>query len=491
MIQYNQIDSPMSPQSFLRIIARRFKLMAAIFSGIVVAVVGTTFILPPTFKSEAKIIVNYQDDWEKLGANMGSRSSYDIVASELSILKTRGIIEPVVRALNLDQTAKAPRNDLERAQQHEEAVAQLRADLKAEREQDTNILVVTYGDRDPERAAAVVNAVVTQYIKRRPLISKDERALEFFDKLIQDLEGRIDVLDAKSQDYKSREKVLNPEKQAEILFTTLKDFDQEITRVRAARIAKESRLQAFQQQISNGYEISIPNTESGNSQSKTEYLNELRKTLLDLELKQNTMARKYTQKHPEMLVAARDIENTKQSIRREVNELIQAEETDVRAMKAQERELERNQERVNSSIKDMSRKEYELDKRTHSVEQLKTVLNSLITQREQALSAARKKEYLVQARLLEAAAIPFKPASPNKKLYAALGMMLGFIVSFGAAFFVEYFDHSVHTAEDAQYCLGIPVLATIQDIQHQALAQPQFVANQNIVFKELNHFVEN
>jgi len=139
----------------------------------------------------------------------------------------------------------------------------------------------------------------------------------------------------------------------------------------------------------------------------------------------------------------------------------------------------------------MTLKEYELDKRTHGVEQLKTVLNSLITQREQARAAARKKEYLVQARLLEAAAIPFKPASPNKRLYAALSLMLGFIVSFGAAFSVEYFDHSVHTAEDAQYCLGIPVLATIQDVQHQTLAQPKFVENNNIVFKELNQFVEN
>ena len=113
------------------------------------------------------------------------------------------------------------------------------------------------------------------------------------------------------------------------------------------------------------------------------------------------------------------------------------------------------------------------------------VLNSLITQREQALAAARKKEYLVQARLLEKAAVPYKAAAPNKRLYAALSLMLGFIVSFGVGFFVEYFDHSVHTAEDAHYCLGIPVLATIQDVQPRHLAQPEFVPNKNILFKEL------
>ena len=69
--------------------------------------------------------------------------------------------------------------------------------------------------------------------------------------------------------------------------------------------------------------------------------------------------------------------------------------------------------------------------------------------------------------------------------------MLGFFVSFSAAFIVEYFDHSVHTAEDAQYCLGIPVLATIQDVEPQTLAEPTVVANEHITFKELNHVVEN
>ena len=135
-------------------------------------------------------------------------------------------------------------------------------------------------------------------------------------------------MDAKSQDFKSREKVLIPEKQTQILFTTLADFDQEITRVRTERIAKESRLEVIRRQIKNGYEISLPNTESGNSLSKMEHLNELRKTLLDLELKRNSMARKYTEQHPDMLVAARDIENTKQNIKREVNELVRVEETD-------------------------------------------------------------------------------------------------------------------------------------------------------------------
>ena len=45
----------------------------------------------------------------------------------------------------------------------------------------------------------------------------------------------------------------------------------------------------------------------------------------------------------------------------------------------------------------------------------------------------------------------------------ALGFLMAIVVSFGTALFAEYFDHSVNTAEDAQHCLGLPILAVIPE----------------------------
>ena len=87
----------------------------------------------------------------------------------------------------------------------------------------------------------------------------------------------------------------------------------------------------------------------------------------------------------------------------------------------------------------------------------------LVRQREEAKITASKKEHLVQVRLIEPAVVPYHPAKPNRPLFAALAFILGFVVSFGFAFFIEYFDHSVNSVEDAQYCLGLPILASISD----------------------------
>ncbi|MBN1478920.1 GumC family protein [candidate division KSB1 bacterium] len=481
MIQYNQLDSPLSPQSFTSIIARRIRLVLFSFIAIFATVAVVTFTLPPVYEATARLIVSYQDDYEKM-ANPGTvRAPYDIIATEVAILKTRAIIEPVVSTLGL-----AVSNDITDVQHgHQQAVARLTKNLSVKREKDTSILIISYADQNPERAAQIVNESIRQYLLQRPALSKDESAVRFLNQQIKELEQRIDSLEIKSQIYKSETRVLAPEKQTQILFSTLAEFDQEITRVRTERIAKESRLQVIKQQLNQGQRISIPVTEASNSLSKMEYLNNLRKTELDLQLRKNVLAQKYTKKHPDMATVLQDIENIQTKIDKEIQEIIQLEETDVKAVQAQERELIRTRSQVARSIADLSKNEYELGKHTIGIDELKNVHATLIEQREHALAAARKKEHLVGARLIEEAVPPFQAARPNKKLVLAFGIMLASVLSFSAAFFVEYFDHAVHTAEDAQNCLGLPVLAIIQDVHPRALHQLEH-KQKAIAFKPLD-----
>jgi hypothetical protein len=42
--------------------------------------------------------------------------------------------------------------------------------------------------------------------------------------------------------------------------------------------------------------------------------------------------------------------------------------------------------------------------------------------------------------------------------------LLGFIISFGSAFFLEYFDHSINTVDDARNALGVPIIAAIPNL---------------------------
>ena len=452
-------------------------IILLMFTVIVGSIVGAAFLLPPTYRSTAKVMVNFQSDNEKaflLGLSpTGSRRDYDRLGSEVVIVKVRNILEPVVNALGLDkpEDGTAFASAEEAAMYHDKAIEKLEKKLKVEREKDTNVLSISYEDKNPALAARVVDKVITEYITQRPSLDRDDRAFDFFDKQIQVIKNQIDEIEKKGMEYKSRERVLLPDKQTQILFSSIAEFDKELTRIRAERISKEAKLKIIREQMTKGTSIVVPTTETSESMSRYDYVNELKKKLLDLDLKRNVLETQYTPKHPKLASVLAEIKETKKKLRAEVDEIIRAEETSIKALIAAESALAQRMNQVVNSVAKLSEQEYELGKLTIGIDDLKSVYSMLIRQREEARIASNKKEYLVQVRLLEPAMVPYKPVKPNKPLMAGLGVLLGLIVSLGFAFFLEYFDHSVNTAEDAQNCLGLPILAVIPDFQVRSTAQ--------------------
>ncbi len=471
MIEYSHYDSPMSPHSFLSIVHKRRMLILTLFVLVVGAATAAAFLLTPVYESSAKVMVNYPYDNEKahlLGLNnSSSRPEYDRLASELVIFKMRSVLEPVVNKLALDQPVEGEpvTTPQEAARLHDETIARVAKKLNVEREKNTNILNISYLDPDPRLAANIVDKVVTEYIEQRPALDRDDRAYQFFDEQINEIKSRIDDMERKQMHYKRQEHVLLPDQQSQILFSSLSDFDSELTQVRSKRISKEAKLKIIREQIASGKDIAIPTTETSESTSRHEYLNELKKTLLKLELRKATLEKKYTAKHPDLVNVVSDIRETKQSLEKEVNEIIQAEEASIKALMAQEQALVGSMNQVVNSVKHLSQQEYELGKLSIGIDDMRMVYSMLLRQREEARISASKKEYLVQVRLLEPALVPYAPAKPNKPLFITLGFVLGIFVSFGFAFFLEYFDHSVNTVEDAHHCLGLPILAAIPDFR--------------------------
>ncbi|HPG38506.1 MAG TPA: GumC family protein [bacterium] len=481
MLDYNKYDSPISTFSFMNILLKRRKVMVISFVLIVASFVGAAFILPPVYRSSAKVLVNYQSENEKaylLGVNQtDGQQRFDKIGAELVIMKMRSILEPVMVEFGLDKKLLQENKHFADMQKNgelteqatrliqNEVIAGLAKKLTIEREKDTNILNVSFDDRDPVFAAQVVDKVVEEYIKQRPAIDKDTRAFEFFETQIQEIERQIADLEKKGMSYKSQEKVLQPDQQTQILFSSVADFDKELTKVRAERIAKEARLKVIREQLANGDDIAFPNTESSEKVGRLDYLNELKKTQLELEMKKSSLQQKYTEKHPEVLLVVRDIDATRQKIRSEVNEIIRAEETSVKALQAAEQALGGRMNQVVNSVAELSRQEYELGKLTIGIDDLREVYSMLIKQREEARITASKKEYLVQVRLLEPPSVAYKPVKPNKVLFIGIALVLGVIISIGSALFIEMFDPSVNTVEDVQHCLGLPILAAIPDFE--------------------------
>lgn len=67
-------------------------------------------------------------------------------------------------------------------------------------------------------------------------------------------------------------------------------------------------------------------------------------------------------------------------------------------------------------------------------------------------------------KIIEEVQLPEAPVSPNKKMNIAIVFLLGFMVSIGLVFLLEYLDNTYKNKEQLEKELGIPVIGVIPDV---------------------------
>jgi capsular polysaccharide biosynthesis protein len=80
------------------------------------------------------------------------------------------------------------------------------------------------------------------------------------------------------------------------------------------------------------------------------------------------------------------------------------------------------------------------------------------------LEKAERERRDVQVSVLEYAEAPGAPHFPKTRINAAVGAILGLVVGGLLAFFLEYLDDTIKTAEDVDRYLGLPVLGSVPTI---------------------------
>ena len=70
-------------------------------------------------------------------------------------------------------------------------------------------------------------------------------------------------------------------------------------------------------------------------------------------------------------------------------------------------------------------------------------------------------------RVIEFVELPEEPVSPNKKMNITITFLLGFMVSVGLVFLIEYFDNTFKNKEDLESELDIPVIGVIPSFDEE------------------------
>jgi len=181
--------------------------------------------------------------------------------------------------------------------------------------------------------------------------------------------------------------------------------------------------------------------------------------------------KKIRQNYEEVVNLEKAITNTRKRIEKEIDEIVELEETGILVLKAEEELLLNTSNNLNQQIKDFAQKEYELIQPSRGIDDNREVYSMLLKEQEEARISQAKLERGVKIKVISPAITPSVPIKQKKKLNILLAIVLGMVSALGMAFFVEYFDYSVNSPEEVESHLGLSVWGSIKTLHTKSVME--------------------
>jgi uncharacterized protein involved in exopolysaccharide biosynthesis len=355
--------------------------------------------------------------------------------------------------------------DEEKNDLFEKTVTKFRKKIEIENPKNSTILTIRYENKDSKLSSDIVNNFVTTYITYRSEISSESDSYKFFEDQMNLADEKLSGLEQRQANFKEQKEVGNPETQRSILMTRITDYEKSRTTAQTKRIGMESKLVVFQEEMNKGGLINIPSTETSDSPSREKYIAKLKGDLLDMEIRKGQLLQKFTPQYKEVTDLEKQIIATKLKVESEIRQIIEMEQTAVRALRAEEQILSRQIEKIKNDIRNLAQNEFEYNQISRGIADEQEIYSMLRKQREEARISLAKLDMGIKINVISPAVEPTEPIKPKKLLNIVLALFLGLFGGLGLAFFMEYFDHTINTPDELEKYVGINSLGSVPEIK--------------------------
>ena len=501
-------------ENYLKMGLRRKWYIIIAFTLCMIISLGVYKFLPKEYRAKTVILVRVQ----KVAENYVPSTIVEPVASRLSTISqeilSRTRLERIIKEFNLypDKINKKTAEEIVDLMKE-------KIDIKV---RQPDAFSISFEGREPETVMNVTNKLASMFIEENLKFreSRVEGTSQFIGRELQAVESSLKKKDEILRRYKEK----NMGKLPQQLDANLRLLDrlQEQYRTTSENLrAAEDRLVFLQGQIEEKMGVQSERKQSSTTSSAKRrlvqrelgledplvtQLNALKRNLADAEAK-------YTGNHPDVVDLRRKIANLvskmkKQEGEREKSlkdlkepsgEMVADSNSDILSTEsdlANERlifqykaqytdtqaEIRRFRGEVESlkeeiaiyrkRIEDTPKKEQEMGNLTRDYDLLKSQFQSLTDKKyaSQMAENLERKQQSEQFMVLDPARFPEKPFKPKLIIILGMGAMLGLAIGLGLAWFRESMDRSFYELSDLETYLGLPVLASIPNLEEEKKA---------------------
>jgi uncharacterized protein involved in exopolysaccharide biosynthesis len=470
-----------TPRDIIAVLFRQRWPMLAAFALIVIAV-AVSGVWVPKYEAQMKILALRQrsDAMVTPSANAPDQFSNDQVSeedlnSEVELLNSDDLLRKVVLTTGLAGQS-GPSVNSEGEVRIAKAVRKLGKDLKIEPIRKTNVISVSYQARDPELAAKVLKALAAAYMEKHLEVHHLSGEFKFFDQQTERYKQGLDQAQEQLTDFTRGTGVVSAEIERDSALHQADDFDSTARQAQTTLLETEQRVRALQGELQS---IQPRMTTVVRNSDNPQLLEQLKSTLLNLELKRTELLTKYEPTYPLVQEVDQQIADAKAAISAEESKPIRDQTTDqnpdylwvqAELTKAQA-DLSGFKARAVAAAGVAANYHEEAQRLGQNEIVQDNLLTAAKTQEANYLLYVQKRE---EARISDAldqrgilnvslAEQPVVPALPKRSplAIALLTLLLAGTFGLSTAFVLDFIDPTFRTPDELAGYLGTPVLAAL------------------------------
>ena len=453
----NQQPSSLHFLDYWRVISSRKELILAVAFLVVLTGTVYTLLLPNIYASSSRILVSEDSpEINPFAVQQNYMSTYNpyFLRTQFEILTSKPILNEVIYRLNL-QSEWGKNNEI---LARDIALKILKNSISVFQQRDTSLIVINVKRDNPDEAADIANEIAQVYRDSRlELASKSAR--EAIDKIEESLtEQRQRVANAEENIQKIREDlniaVVGGEGQFDVGEVRMQQLEGDRLFAQREMVEKEGLLRILEDL--NDKDL----LERASYITFDQFVMNTIQQIQDIEVNLSSVQADYGDNHPEVKRLKSQIVTLEETLKKRLSALRNGLDTEYIIAKNNFESLDKVLASVRTdTIESQGAKFRPYRNALADLETERFIYNQLMSKHRQEIITLQVPQNPVD--IIDVAEPNMQPVSPNLFLNVLLSIFVGLGAGVGLAYFIEYLDTSVKSADDLENQLKLKVLGLV------------------------------
>jgi capsular exopolysaccharide synthesis family protein len=446
------------------LLKRKWIVLTTLVTLVTLVAIGT-FLTQPVYRAEARVEVGRDSERIMSGQRISDVETANVfnplyLQTQVDILQSRDLARRVIQHLNLSEHEEFKRaNDNAAAQSENERDTRLVNNFQSRYGvavgRMSRVVTLSFDAHDPKLAADVANTMAREYIEwtMEDRLKGVETAKIFLDRRVREAEAELRKSEAAYQQYAASHKIISLNENSNITVERTAELNRQL-------VQTQDELRRAEAMYQQSLKVSPDELPQVLGDPTVQYL---AKELSRQEQELANLSARYQPTYPAVRQVQEQVTQLRQQLAEAKEKIVKNIATQYEVARQREARLVAALGESKGEAIQQNRESIELNMLRQKLDTDRKIYDDLL---QQSRRAGVESEFQpTNIRIVQSAEVPLAPVKPRKLLNLALGLMVGLALGVGLAFFREYLDNTIRTAEDVEKIVRLPPLGAIPSLE--------------------------